>query len=97
MQSIINKHNNRIMSNTANEEQNQGCKCRNQSECPLQNICETKNVIYKATVTTKNNNIEDSSIDEEEEEKVYIGVTENEFKERYTQHKSTFKNQNSKN
>ena len=93
MQSIINKHNNRIMSNTTIDEQNQSCKCKNPSECPLQNVCETKNVIYKATVTTNNNNNEDNNI-EKEDEMVYIGVTENEFKTRYTQHKSTFKNQN---
>ena len=29
------------------------CNCRNKNLCPLKNKCLTKNLIYKATVTTK--------------------------------------------
>ena len=32
------------------------CNCRNKNLCPLKNKCLTKNLIYKATVTTKKRN-----------------------------------------
>ena len=48
--------------------------------CPLNNRCLDKCVVYKATVTQTLTNKEDT----------YIGLTENTFKTRYTQHKSSF-------
>ena len=44
---------------------------------PLEEKCLTKNLIYKAVVTTKEDN----------EAKEYIGMTANRFKERYGNHK----------
>ena len=90
MQSIINKHNNRIMNNIPNETQNQSCNCRNPNECQMENLCQTKNVIYKATVTTENNDSNNKNTNEGE--KIYIGITENTWKSRYNQHKTSFKN-----
>ena len=48
--------------------------------CPLDGTCLTKNIIYEATVTTTSGN-----------SKTYIGMTENEFKTRYNNHKRSFK------
>lgn len=57
------------------------CNCLVKSECPLQNKCLTKNIIYKAKVTTNNNNT-----------KIYIGSTMNTFKKRLYQHRHNVKN-----
>ena len=45
--------------------------------CPVGNDCLKTNVVYKATVQHKNKISN------------YIGMTENSFKTRYTQHKSS--------
>ena len=55
------------------------CSCKNgPAKCILGGKCLTKNVIYKATVTSQNG------------EKEYIGIAANSFKERYTAHKASF-------
>ena len=60
------------------------CNCRNKDQCPLDieldNKCLTSSVIYNAQVTTNNAT------------KNYIGLTEGTFKQRFSQHKATFKN-----
>ena len=73
-----------------NQEQNKTpdvkkCNCRDKISCPLQNKCLEKNVIYQATVTTK------------EREETYVGMTENAFKTRYGNHKQSFNNPKYKN
>ena len=55
-------------------------KCRNANECPLNNMCLTKDLIYQAEVITK----EDNDI------KTYIGMTAKTFKDRYRNHKKSF-------
>ena len=55
------------------------CNCRNKSLCPLKSKCLTKNVIYKATVTTK------------KEIKQYVGSTGGTFKTRWYSHNSDMK------
>ena len=62
--------------NTDNQVQ---CNCRNKDQCPLDNKCLTSSVIYNAQVTTNNAT------------KNYIGLTEGTFKQRFSQHKATFK------
>lgn len=58
-----------------------GCNCRKKDECPLKGECLTQAIIYKATVTQTDSNIQDT----------YIGLTENSFKTRFNLHKSSFK------
>ena len=58
------------------------CNCRSHEDCPLQGSCFTKSIVYKAEVTLK----------ESQEVKQYIGMTANTFKERYNNHKKSFKN-----
>ena len=52
------------------------CSCRNKNLYSLDSVCLTKNIIYKATVTTTSGNT-----------RTYIGMTEHEFKARYNSHK----------
>ena len=82
MKSIINKHNMKVTNdnNDDDTENLQQCNCRSKEQCPLDNKCLTSSVIYNAKVTTENG------------AKNYIGLTEGTFKQRYTQHKATFKN-----
>ena len=73
---LIQGHNKKTLRNTEkfetkNTETDKSlCNCRDKSQCPLENKCLTNNVIYKATVTTKN------------ETKQYIGSTGGPLKKR---------------
>ena len=79
----INSINRRLLKEKLPDENNKLCNCRKKSDCPLDGKCLTKNTIYEAKVTTEDN-----------EERVYVGSTANDFKERYRGHKSSFKNEN---
>ena len=57
------------------------CNCRVKNDCPLEKNCLQKSVIYRATLP---------------DGAQYIGSTED-FKKRYIQHKSNFRNSNTKN
>ena len=57
------------------------CNCNNPSECPINKNCKSKNVIYKAQVTSPDDGVT----------KEYIGMTATTFKERYANHKKSFK------
>ena len=48
------------------------------NDCPLENQCLNKNIVYQATVTTQ------------ESTHTYVGMTENPFKTRYGNHKQSF-------
>ena len=62
------------------------CDCRKKAECPVENKCMQKGVIYQATIRRG-----DSKVD------TYIGLTSTSFKERWRNHKSNFKTRNPKN
>ena len=57
------------------------CNCREKASCPLNGKCLAKCVINKATVTETTTKNQESC----------IGLTDNEFKTRCNQHKSSFK------
>ena len=61
------------------------CNCRDQTKCPLDGKCLVSGIIYQATVTT-NNACE-----------TYIGLTDQQFKARYSNHNSSFKRHKYKN
>ena len=84
MKSIISSHNKRIL--TPKNKQ-VGCNCIMKNSCTLDNKCLTSQLIYQADVT---NNLDDKY-------KYYLGLPETTFKERYSNHKSSFNNENSKN
>ena len=84
IQNIINSHNRKILNENTNnvENENKNCNCQKKHKCPIENKCCTSCVIYKATINNEKTN--------------YIGMTQGKFKDRFTQHKHTFKNKSKK-
>lgn len=88
MKSFINRHNKAVLKNHTNQPQTNNntdhrqCNCRHPEECPIEGKCLQKNVVYKADVTTTDNN----------ETRTYIGVTANAFKTRHRNHTKSFRN-----
>ena len=82
MASIISKHNKKILNTKPPITTSTSCNCRIKDDCPLNNNCLTTNIVYNAKVTTN----------EDATGKNYIGATEGTFKQRFTQHKLSFKN-----
>jgi hypothetical protein len=86
VKSVISRHNKRVLreAKSAQEPTNKDkktlCNCRNVKECPLNNMCLTKDLVYQAEVTTKDDN----------DRKTYIGMTATTFKDRYRNHKKSF-------
>lgn len=86
IKSVISSHNHQLLeSRSAATEltQKDNCSCKIKSECPLQGSCLTKNIVYKAEITSTN----------EEDAKEYIGMTATTFKERYRNHKTSINNE----
>ena len=77
---ILKRHDNRTKSTNTNNTRH--CNCRQPDQCPIQGNCLKTNVIYKAEVTTTDNN----------ETRTYIGVTANDFKTRYRNHSKSLNN-----
>ena len=83
MATIIKAHNATI-SNSETKPTQKPCNCRQKDTCPLNGECQTENIVYQATVHGK-------------QTKVYIGLTENNFKQRYANHKQSFKHEKHEN
>ena len=82
MSSLINKHNRKLLkqSNTATAKK---CNCQGGlKNCPVDGRCQESDIIYNADIKV-----------EGEEDKLYIGATATDFKKRYGNHKSSFKNE----
>ena len=58
-----------------------GCNCRSGSDCPVQGNCLKKGALYEATVSSDLANYG---------EKVYLGISEPEFKARFKNHEKSF-------
>ena len=79
---IISANNKRVLSdNQVTSSDIPPCNCRIKSECPLNGICRSKEVVYQATVKAQNTT-----------PRKYIGLCETEFKVRWYNHKQSFKN-----
>ena len=86
---IIDNHNKRIFLNppihtdeTANNAtSSKTCNCRQKNTCPLNGNCLQSSVIYQAIVKRQDNNTSET----------YIGLTENDFKTRYSNHTASFR------
>ena len=79
--SIISGHNRKIIKQQTQTPVQQFCSCRQGTRaCPLEAKCLEQSIIYKATVKSDNS------------ETTYIGSAGNSFKERYTNHTSSFRN-----
>ena len=81
----VSAHNAKIMKSKPEKIQRE-CDCRIKENCPVENKCLRKGVVYQATITR-----DDQKID------TYIGLTATTFKERWRNHRSNFKTRNPKN
>ena len=63
------------------------CNCRNRNDCPLNNKCLEKSMIYQASVTRLDNN----------KTETYIGLCETDFKARYSNHKASLRHSTKRN
>ena len=71
MKQLIDGHNKAILRKDNQPVQDQNvktCNCRNKNDCPLQGECLQKEIVYQATVTTR------------EEKESYVGLTATAFK-----------------
>ena len=90
MKSIISAHNKKLLqqfrqpSEPTPEPRN--CNCRKPDECPLNGQCLERTVVYQATVKT------DDGL-----EKLYTGLTDLTFKERFNGHTASFRNLDQRN
>ena len=57
------------------------CNCRKPIECPIPKNCQTESIVYQATVSTS----------DKRPPETYVGLTENKFKLRYANHKTSFR------
>ena len=78
MGSIISSHNKQIVNSNSTE---YGCNCSNVDECPLENKCLTLGIACRADATNNKTN----------EHKYYYGISDTPFKERYENHKTSFR------
>ena len=84
VQQIISSHNKRVANKMdANTHTDDNCNCKGDRQCPLNGNCQTRSVIYQATVTRQDNPIVET----------YVGLTANTFKKRYDGHTSSFRNE----
>ena len=79
---IIHSHNNKILRQENHQQSNRRCNCINPEVCPVSGECQTKAIVYQATVTNNTNNSQES----------YIGMASTTFKLRYSNHMHTFDN-----
>ena len=82
MKNVINKNNANILSKKTTNNEN-ACNCRNKDICPLQGNCLISNVVYKGEGSTTNNT----------ETKLYICMTSNQFKQRFSNLTKSFRDQ----
>ena len=83
----ISSHNAKILKSNQNTEgPKKECNCRKSDECPVEGKCLQNGVVYQATISRR-----DGKVD------TYIGLSEPPFKDRFRNHKSSFKTRNPKN
>ena len=80
---ILKKHTDTLNSERLNKDDEKLCNCRQRENCPTEGKCLTKSVVYKAEVTTTDDNAKQT----------YIGVTANDFKTRYRNHLKSLRNE----
>ena len=80
VEKIVKSHNKRLSPTT--KATNLPCNCRVKKDCPLNGDCRKSSVVYKCEVTVPNL-----------PKKVYIGLTERQFKDRYNSHKQSMNNE----
>ena len=95
MENIISSHNKKLLRdsiNTAQQDKNSTCNCRNKLKpCPLEKQCLKKSIIYKAEVTS--NTVQHFPMSSNSTTAEYIGLASNSFKERYNNHQLSFRHE----
>ena len=85
---VIDGHNKAMIKKTTKPEEDQPkkmCNCRNETECPLEGECLQDEIVYQATVTTR------------EKAETYVGLTATDFKTRWRNHQMSFKHEKRRN
>ena len=88
IKNTIDSHN-KAQLKKSDTEAKKDCNCRNKANCPLKGNCREHNIVYQATVTTREN---DNNRTRKKNTESYVGLTENEFKKRFPNHKQSFTN-----
>ena len=83
VKSIINKHNKTVLDPPTNTSE-RTCNCINKAKCLFQKRCLTNNIMYKATLTSNQDNYQ---------HKIYYGITETKLKQRYANHIKSFRHE----
>ena len=83
---IITSHNKKVLQEEKRPEK--PCNCKDKSLCPIDGKCLNQNLIYQATIVTAQ---------PEPETHTYIGLTATTFKERLSNHKTSFNKEKYKN
>ena len=83
MGTVIKNKNNQLLK--GEQTQPNPCSCT-PGECPVEGRCKMEGVIYQASIKTQN-----------QETYSYIGLTENQFIQRYQQHLSSFRTHDPRN
>ena len=76
IKSFIQNHTTNLLSNHTTPVVARSCRCRQKSECPLNNECLSQSLVYKAAVSQTPSQIN----------KLYYETCEKTFKERYNNH-----------
>ena len=88
MKQIIDGHNKAILRKANQLERDQNiktCNSRNKNDCPLEGECLQNEIVYQATVTTREKN------------ETYVDLTATEFKSRWRNHQMSFKHEKKRN
>ena len=84
---IISSHNKRLLNEDAKHhatpENTCNCRQKNVYNCLLEGKCQSKEIVYQATVINEDNNAQET----------YIGLTVGTFKTSYLNHASSFRNE----
>ena len=84
---ILSKHNKRLLNELITRDRNPdvgSCNCRNKEECPFGGRCNSRNVVYQACIFPMEQ--------QRDWERVYIGISAKNWKQRYYNHKHSFSN-----
>ena len=83
VKSIVNKYNETVL-DPPNDNSERTCNCINSEKCPLQPKCFTNNIVYKAPITSNQDNYH---------HKIYYGITKTKFKQQYANHIKSFRHE----
>ena len=81
VKSIISKHNKTGLDRPTNNSE-RTCNYINKEKCPFQEKCLTNNIMYKAILTSNQDNCQ---------HEIYYSITETKFKQRYANHIKSFR------